>query len=362
MENLQQKNYFEFSPSISKYYGITLMNFLLTLLTLGLYQPWAREKNLKFIYSNISFQDHPFSFHGTGKEMFMGFIKAIGILIVIFGMIGCAQFFIVDYPVIGYLMIILGYIGYLILIPVAIHGSMKYRLSRSSYRGIRFGYRGSLKELAKEIFIGGFLTAITCGIYAPFYFVKIRKYIMSNTKFGDASLDFDGDGGDYFKITILGYILTIITCGIYSFWWMKQDTEFMVGHTSLNHKGNKSEFSMHAEVVEYFINFMRTMLLVIAVYAIVFGSMFSLGLFDKSPAAFGSQEIATMSISMIAAFSILGLGLPYVYLANLKMYIVNMTLDGDVHLDDIKQTEEKYTDATGDDMADFLDIDTDLAL
>jgi uncharacterized membrane protein YjgN (DUF898 family) len=363
MDQLEQKNYFEFTPSIAKYYGMTMLNFLLCFVTLGFYYPWAKEKNLKFIYSNVSFQESPFAFHGTGQEMFKGFIKAIVFLGILGVLFAGSQFFIVDYPAIGIVMIILAYIGYLILIPLAIHGSMKYRLSRSSYRGIRFGYRGSLKELMKVLYLGIFLTVITCGIYAPFFTVNIRKYIMSNTKYGDASFDFDGEGGDYFKIYILGNILTVLTCGIYSFWWMKDMTEFMINNTSLNHKGNRSEFTIHAEVIEYFINTIRSAALVIVVYAIIFGTMGSLGMMEgNNPEAFGMNEVMILSSAMILAFCVLGLGLPYVYIANLKMLIVNTTLDGSVDLHDIKQTEDKFTDATGDDLADFMDIDTDLAL
>ena len=63
----------------AKLFGIYIVNILLTLVTLGLYYPWARAALLKYMYEESEFEGSRFTFHGTGKEMFIGFIKAIGI-------------------------------------------------------------------------------------------------------------------------------------------------------------------------------------------------------------------------------------------------------------------------------------------
>ncbi len=63
----------------SEFFKIQIVNAILTILTLGLYYPWAKEKTLKYLYSKNTFEATPFVFSGTGKEMFRGFIKAIAI-------------------------------------------------------------------------------------------------------------------------------------------------------------------------------------------------------------------------------------------------------------------------------------------
>nr|WP_290933665.1 DUF898 family protein [Haliscomenobacter sp.] len=68
----------------SKLFGIFIVNMLLTLLTLGLYYPWARAATLKYLYQETEFEGSRFTFHGTGKEMFVGFIKAVGIILALY--------------------------------------------------------------------------------------------------------------------------------------------------------------------------------------------------------------------------------------------------------------------------------------
>ncbi len=40
---------FEFFGEGSKYFGIVVVNLLLTFLTLGLYYPWAKERSRKYL-------------------------------------------------------------------------------------------------------------------------------------------------------------------------------------------------------------------------------------------------------------------------------------------------------------------------
>ena len=75
---------FKFHGSGGTLFGIVFINTILTFVTLGFYYPWARAKLLKYLYSETEFNGNRFEFHGTGKEMFKGFLKVIAILIVVY--------------------------------------------------------------------------------------------------------------------------------------------------------------------------------------------------------------------------------------------------------------------------------------
>ena len=60
-------------------FGILIANFFLTIITLGLYYPWAKARKMKYLYAETELDNSRFNFHGTGQEMFKGFIKAIAI-------------------------------------------------------------------------------------------------------------------------------------------------------------------------------------------------------------------------------------------------------------------------------------------
>ena len=142
----------------------------------------------------------PFVFHGTGKEVFKGFIKAIAIFIVLYLTVIISASF--HSPIIALIGFSIYLIGILALIPVAIHGAFRYRLSRTSWRGIHFGYRGNLKEFFKLYIVETLLTIITLGIYSSWMHVKVSKYIRKNTRFGNIEFRFDGEGEELFIIKL----------------------------------------------------------------------------------------------------------------------------------------------------------------
>ena len=68
-----------------EYFKIQIVNTILSILTLSLYYPWAKEKSLKYLYNKSSFEETPFVFSGTGKEMFKGYVRALAILVALYG-------------------------------------------------------------------------------------------------------------------------------------------------------------------------------------------------------------------------------------------------------------------------------------
>jgi len=218
------------------FFKIKIVNIIFSICTLGLYYPWAKAKTLSYLYSHTSFEDQPFAFTGTGKEMFKGFIKALLFLAIIFSVIfvGVLQ----HRP----LIVLAGYILLLLILPIAIHGAYKYRMAKTTWRGIRFGYLGDRAELAKLFFTGIFLTIITLGIYGAWFQIKLRKYVISHIKIGNASFNYKGEGAEYFFINLGGYLLSIVTLGIYFFWWRKNLFEYYVNNLEIT-QGDKKWIS-----------------------------------------------------------------------------------------------------------------------
>ncbi|MEO8253495.1 MAG: DUF898 family protein [Flavobacterium sp.] len=313
-DNLQSnQNYkLDFHGKGSDFFGIIIVNWLLIIITLGIYYPWAKAKQLQFIYGSTSLNGDSFSFHGTGNEMFKGFIKAILIFGVLYGILFLFIYF--KMPISGLLLF---YFGLIAILPIAIHGSYRYRMSRTSWRGIRFGYRGDRTEFTKSFFKWIFFTIITLGIYGSWMVINMRNYLLGNVRFGDAEFEYDGDGGDYFILNLKGYFLTIFTLGIYGFWWQKELFEYYVNHLSLK-KGNEK------------INFTST--------------------------ASGGDFFGLIVINLLLIIFTLGLGYAWVATRTMKFIFDHVALDGNLNLDGLMQTEENYKDATGEDLSDFLDL------
>ncbi len=292
-------------------FGIVIVNALLTMFTLGLYYPWARAKLLKYFYSETEFAGSRFEFLGTGREMFMGFIKAIGLLILIYAVvigIMAAHLYILLLPI--YLLI-------LAIIPFAIHGALKYRLSRTVWRGIHFGYHGDLKEFATLFFKNVGLTVVTLGFYGMWMSVNIHKYTQNNIRLGNAQVKFDAEGWDLFVIYIKGYFLTIITLGIYAFWWITDMHKFYINHTTIVQDGN--EYAVSTNMTG--------------------GGFFKLSI-----------------INFFIILFTLGIGISWVRVRTMRFYIENIEIAAGFDTNALVQTEGDYKDATGDDLLSMMDV------
>lgn len=303
----------EFHGKGSEFFGIIIINWLLTLLTLGFYYPWAKAKQLKYLYSATSFNNERFQFSGTGKEMFIGFIKTILIMIILGVVYGLT--IILIHPIAGIVLLSLILI---MLTPLMIHGSFRYRMSRTSWRGIRFGYRGNKWVLVGQYLKWTFLTLITLGFYAAWMEINYRRFIIGNIKAGDASFHYEGNGLDFFLLNLKGYLLTVITLGIYGAWWQKDIFAYLYNNLSVSRDNGTLRFKSVATG----------------------GGFFKLGI-----------------VNLLILIFTLGFGYAWVVIRSMKFTTDNISIEGDLEVDKLNQTQENYTNALGDDMIDFFDID-----
>jgi len=201
----------------STLFGIYIVNLLLTLLTVGIYYFWGKVKVRQYLYGQTEFEGDRCGYHGTGKELLIGWLKAFVILGLLVGFYFAIQA--VAPGAAELLSNLLSAFFYMVLIPVAIVGSRRYRLSRTSWRGIRFSFRGHASELINIFIRGGILTAVTLGIHYPYFQHYLRKFLVNNVYYGNQRLDYDGKGRDLWHIYAVGLMLTIFTLGIYYFWF-----------------------------------------------------------------------------------------------------------------------------------------------
>lgn len=295
-----------------EYFKIQIVNTILCILTLSLYYPWAKEKSLKYLYNKSTFEGTPFLFTGTGKEMFKGYIRALAILVALYGVTA----FLMLNDMIGLALLIM-YGGILALLPLAIHGSYRYRMAKTSWSSIRFGYTGDRGELVAKFFKGMFLTIITFGIYGAWFAMDLRRYIVSNIKIGNARFVYTGSGSDYFSLNLKGYFLTVLTLGIYAFWWQKEQFEFFVNNLRAEQESDAVFFQSKAT---------------------------------------GGGFAGLMIVNFLILVFTLGLGFPFVVIRNLEFVMKNIQINGYYSFESLQQAQGDYSDATGEDMADMLDI------
>lgn len=118
----------------------------------------------------------------------------------------------------------------------------KWKLSHTVINGRRFTFDGTGAALLGHWIIWEILTVITCGIFSFFAHVALRKWELSHTYIdgepvvpGTDVSYFDGNSFQYFGYGLLGGLFIILTCGIATPWVMcmmqKWDTKHQVVNT-----------------------------------------------------------------------------------------------------------------------------------
>ena len=166
-------------------FGLVFVNGLLTMLTLGVYSFWAKNKVREFHYSHTEMDGDRFAYHGTGGELFSGALKAAGILIVL-GLVFSILTALLGgngSPTVTLALTLTFYVGIGLLICFAINNARRYRLSRSSWRGIRFSFHGDSAEFLKMMVKGVLLSIVTLGFYTPYFQNQRRAFFVNNARF-----------------------------------------------------------------------------------------------------------------------------------------------------------------------------------
>jgi uncharacterized membrane protein YjgN (DUF898 family) len=139
-----------FSGSGSEYFRIWAINLLLTLVTLGLYHPWAKVRRLRYFYGNTALGEHTFDFHGDPKRMLRGLLL-VGAMVLL-------------YSVAGQISPTAGLIAFVIVAavwPALFRASQQFRMANTSWRGLRFRFNGDQAGAYRAVlplFIPGALT------------------------------------------------------------------------------------------------------------------------------------------------------------------------------------------------------------
>ena len=265
-EQTGQFERFSFRGEGGSLFKIYLVNMILTVVTLGIYNFWARVNIAKYLYQNTYLFNENFDYHATGQELFIGFLKGVGIMILV--IIGYLMISWVLVQIMGdaaqFVLMLLFYGGIIGVAPFLIVGSYRFHLARTSYRNIRFAFTATGKDLQKEFYIGVLLSIITLGIYSPWFIVKMRTFFTDNSNYGNEAFSFKGDGGELLKIYLVGILLTIVTLGIYGSWLQADLIRYFAERTTIQGK----RFNSNITGGQIFVTTLVAMLMI----------MFSLGI------------------------------------------------------------------------------------
>jgi uncharacterized membrane protein YjgN (DUF898 family) len=217
---LPQEGRFSFSGKGGDLLVLYIKLILFSIFTLGIYSFWGRTEIRRYLWANIRLAGQPFAYHGTGKELLMGWLKLIGLVVALVVASAVMPLLLPgQVELIATVETAIGLLAAFGILPLVLHGTISYRLSRTSWQGRRFAYKGDMFALAKVFWIGAFLSVVTLGILLPLLFTSLRKYAVENTWYGGHALQYSGDGQHLLWPWVKLLLLFLPTLGLYRFWF-----------------------------------------------------------------------------------------------------------------------------------------------
>ncbi len=178
---------FSFTGTASEYFGIWIVNLLLSIITLGIYTAWAKVRRLRYFYGNTHLDGHNFEYHAKPKQILIGRIIVLGVLIL----------FNVLTSITPFALILL--IPYFAAIPWVINKAIRFNARMTSYRNIRFGFEGKFWS-AFGIFVAmPFAVILSFGLLAPVGSRLVSNYIGDGMSYGTTEFETDAPLGKLYR-------------------------------------------------------------------------------------------------------------------------------------------------------------------
>ena len=197
-----------FSGERGEFRRLVTRGALLELITVGFYRFWLATDIRRHLWSHTSVDGDAFEYTGRGKELLIGFLFALAIIVPIY-----LAYFLVgleaerfkafaSFPLVAF---------FYVFGQFAIYRARRYRLTRTVWRGVRFWMTGSGWAYAARAALWMLLMPLTLGLILPWREAALERYKMRHSHYGDLEGRFEGGGWEFFKRGIWIWLTAVVT-------------------------------------------------------------------------------------------------------------------------------------------------------
>jgi uncharacterized membrane protein YjgN (DUF898 family) len=189
------------------YWRLMIRGAVLLLFTLGIYRFWLATDQRRFLWANTEIAGDALEYAGTARELLVGFLVAIAVLVPIY-----AGFFLaaLDAGLLGTLSGTLAFLVLALFAHFAIYRARRYRLTRTVFRGVRLHQTGSAWLYAVYAMVWWAVILATFGLAYPWAQSTLERYKMGHTHYGDLRGRFTGSGT---RLFFHGFIMWLLVIG-----------------------------------------------------------------------------------------------------------------------------------------------------
>src|SRR5882724_8184610 len=200
----------EFTDGRSGFRRLVMRGAFLELITVGFYRFWLATDMRRHLWSHTSVEGDAPEYIGTAKELLIGFLFALAILVplyLVYFLIGIEAERLKAFASVPVALF------YYLFIQFAVYRARRYRLTRTVWRGVRFSMSGSGLNYAWRVGLWSLLVAITLGFALPWRQAALERFKMRYTAYGSLQGRFEGTGGGLFKRGWWLWLLLLVLAG-----------------------------------------------------------------------------------------------------------------------------------------------------
>jgi uncharacterized membrane protein YjgN (DUF898 family) len=185
-----------FSGNRGEFFRLVARGAGLELITVGFYRFWLATDIRRHLWTNTHIDGDAAEYTGRGKELLIGFLIALAILVPVYlayflaGLEAERFKAFASFPLLAF---------FYLFGQFAIYRARRYRLTRTVWRGVRFWMSGSGWAYAVRAALWGLLMILTLGLILPWRVAALERYKMRHSFYGDLQGSFEGRGWEFFK-------------------------------------------------------------------------------------------------------------------------------------------------------------------
>lgn len=190
-----------FTGTGGEYFGIWIVNLLLTIVTLGIYSAWAKVRRIQYFHRHTEVAGASLDFHGKPLTILIGRFVAIGLF--------ALYSYSLHHPS-SLTPVVIGVIA--LALPALLRNSLRFRLYNTSWRGLRFSFRGSVPDAYRAFLVNLLLTLISLYLMAPYFHHRLKRYQHDNSFLGETRFSFHASLGSFYLL-YLGAAVALAVAG-----------------------------------------------------------------------------------------------------------------------------------------------------
>ncbi|MGI9508681.1 MAG: YjgN family protein [Geminicoccaceae bacterium] len=357
---------FSFHGKASEYFGIWIVNILLSVITLGIYSAWAKVRNKRYFYGNTKLEGSSFAYLASPLQILKGRLIA-------FAFFAAYALVTTFWPITIWAFIVLMFL----ITPWAIVRSRAFNAHYSAYRNVRFGFTGGLGEAFKIYILLPMANLLSLGGVIPYSAHRADRFFVDRSTYGSTKMAFSGEVGAYYRIygvTLLlawPVVLLIGAISLFSIAFSLQSIgldateieQLMTDYAALV----REFLSPYAAWIPPFIIIAAILWIVGSSYLTVYRQNYLVNNTKIGPheikLTLGLGRVLWIRVTNLIVISLsLGLMIPWARIRMARYQIGQMSLLAKGDLDTLIGEQQAKTGAYGDELGEGMDLDLGLGV